>query len=135
LSNKNKTCWVKWSDVCKPRKDGGLGIKDLRLVNISLLTKWRWKLLSHDDEVWKEVVVEKYGHNLIGNVNPGRHLMPRTASKWWTDICNIDKDVDWFSGAVEKKIGSGRTTKFWTDNWVGGQALCEFSQFLLCRML
>jgi hypothetical protein len=62
------------SDVCKPRKDGGLGIKDLRLVNISLLTKWRWKLLSHDDEVWKEVVVAKYGHNLIGNVNPGRHL-------------------------------------------------------------
>jgi hypothetical protein len=51
--------------------------------------------------------------------------MPRTASKWWTDICNINKDVDWFSGAVEKKIGSGRTTKFWTDNWVGGQALCE----------
>jgi hypothetical protein len=46
LSNKNKICWVKWSDVCKPRKEAGLGIKDIRLVNTSLLAKWRWKLLS-----------------------------------------------------------------------------------------
>jgi hypothetical protein len=51
---------VKWDDVCKPKKDGGLGIRDLRIVNISLLIKWRWKLLSCQSEIWKEVIVAKY---------------------------------------------------------------------------
>jgi hypothetical protein len=25
LSNKKRLCWVKWSDICKPKKEGGLG--------------------------------------------------------------------------------------------------------------
>jgi hypothetical protein len=29
LSKRNKMCWVKWDEVCKPRKEGGLGIRDL----------------------------------------------------------------------------------------------------------
>jgi hypothetical protein len=39
LSNRRKINWVKWEDVCKPKKEGGLGIRDLRLTNISLLAK------------------------------------------------------------------------------------------------
>ncbi|MCI65254.1 RNA-directed DNA polymerase (Reverse transcriptase), partial [Trifolium medium] len=58
-------CWVKWDDICKPKKEVGLGIRDLRLVNFSLLAKWRWKLLSSDMEVWKDVVVGKYGQDII----------------------------------------------------------------------
>jgi hypothetical protein len=32
LSNRRKINWVKWEDVCKPKKEGGLGIRDLRLT-------------------------------------------------------------------------------------------------------
>lgn len=38
--------WVKWEDVCKPKKLWGLSVRDLRLVNLALLGKWRWRLLS-----------------------------------------------------------------------------------------
>jgi hypothetical protein len=124
LSNKNKTCWIKWSDICKPRNKAGLGIRDLRLVNISLLTKWRWKLLLPNEEVWKEVIKAKYEGEVIGNVQPGNALVPRLASKWWVDICNIDKDSDWFTRAAMKKVGNGRNTKFWKEIWVGDQPLC-----------
>jgi hypothetical protein len=41
VSLKRRICWVKWVDICKPKKEGGLGIRDLRLVNLSLLAKWR----------------------------------------------------------------------------------------------
>jgi hypothetical protein len=51
LSERKKMCWVKWKDVCRPKKDGGLGIRDLQVMNISLLAKWRWKLLEEGDEV------------------------------------------------------------------------------------
>ncbi|MCI08605.1 RNA-directed DNA polymerase (Reverse transcriptase), partial [Trifolium medium] len=124
LSKKNRTCWVKWDDICKSKQEGGLGIRDLRLVNISLLTKWRWKLLSQDNEVWKEVVAAKYGGNIIGKVNPGQERAVGMSSKWWLDICNLDKNSDWFTRAVVKRVGNGSYTKFWTDIWVEDQALC-----------
>lgn len=34
-----KISWVKLSRVCHPRRKGGLGVKDVRLVNLSLLSK------------------------------------------------------------------------------------------------
>lgn len=34
------------SDVCKSKKLRGLGVYDLRLVNLAMLDKWRWRLLS-----------------------------------------------------------------------------------------
>ncbi|PNX67524.1 ribonuclease H, partial [Trifolium pratense] len=40
--------WIKWDTVCLPKKKGGLGVRDVRLVNISLLTKWRWRLLEDE---------------------------------------------------------------------------------------
>jgi hypothetical protein len=61
LSNRNRMCLVKWAEICKPKKDGSLGIKDLRLMNSRLLAKWRWKLLKKDNELWKLVVAAKYG--------------------------------------------------------------------------
>jgi len=30
--------------ICKSKKKGGLRIKDLRKMNVSLLAKWWWKL-------------------------------------------------------------------------------------------
>jgi hypothetical protein len=119
LSKKNKTCWVKWDDICKPKKEAGLGIRDLRLVNLSLLAKWRWKLLSHEKEVWKDVIIAKYGFENIGNGNLGEVQVLRTASTWWRDICDLDKNTNWFADAVVKRVRDGALTSFWCEKWVG----------------
>lgn len=42
-----KVIWVKWEDVCESKSAGGLGVKDLRLVNVALLSKWTWRILSN----------------------------------------------------------------------------------------
>lgn len=66
-----KINWVKWSVVCKPKKEGGLGVRDVRAVNLSLLGKWKWHLLTDRRALWKEVLEEKYGRvvgeRLVGN--------------------------------------------------------------------
>jgi hypothetical protein len=49
-----KISWVKWKDVCLPRGQGGLGVRDVGKVNSSLVIKWRWKILQKDNAVWKE---------------------------------------------------------------------------------
>lgn len=38
--DKKKIVWLRWEEVCRPKKEGGLGIKDLNLFNWALLCKW-----------------------------------------------------------------------------------------------
>lgn len=56
-----KIPWVRWSDICKPKSGGGLGVRDLRVVNISLLGKWRWRHLTSGNSFWRQFLVSKYG--------------------------------------------------------------------------
>jgi hypothetical protein len=59
-ANKRKYHLVKWAVIItKPKKKGGLGVKDLRKMNISLLCKWWWKLESGEG-LWQEIVRKKY---------------------------------------------------------------------------
>lgn len=50
---------VKWSRICRSKSKGGLGVKDLHKQNISLLTKWWWKLETQQG-LWQEVIRAKY---------------------------------------------------------------------------
>lgn len=50
---------VKWSRICRSKSKGGLGVKDLRKHNISLLIKWWWKL-EKKEGLWQDVVKAKY---------------------------------------------------------------------------
>ena len=40
----NKIAWIKWDTVSRPKKHGGLGIKDITTFNLALLGKWKWNL-------------------------------------------------------------------------------------------
>jgi hypothetical protein len=112
LMNRRKLCWVKWADICKPKKEGGLGIKNLRLMNSSLLSKWRWKILVEGNELWKKVLVAKYGDSVVGKSRLDVNDFGVGASVWWRDICRLDIEVGWFSQMVCKKVGNGNNTYF-----------------------
>jgi hypothetical protein len=55
---------VRWEKVCKTKKKGGLGLQDLRKVNLSLLCKWWW-LLEYGDGLWQDIVRKKCVKNLL----------------------------------------------------------------------
>jgi hypothetical protein len=48
-----------WGIVWKSKKMGGLGIKDIREINISLLCKWWWRL-ENEKGLWQDIVRAKY---------------------------------------------------------------------------
>jgi hypothetical protein len=56
---KKKYHLVKWIKVTSPKQKGGLGIKDLRRMNLSLFCKWWWKL-EYEEGLWQEIVMKKY---------------------------------------------------------------------------
>jgi len=120
-----KIWWVKWSRVCSPWKEGGLGVRDIKLVNLSLLAKWRWRLLGEDDQVWKWVLKEKYGERVYGVMDGSSESWPSYASLWWKDLMALEvfRGVNSFNREVVRKVRNDISMKFWTDPWVGGLPL------------
>ena len=57
--HKRKYHLVKWDIINKNKKFGGLGIKNIKLMNISLLCKWWWKLETGKG-LWQSIVKMKY---------------------------------------------------------------------------
>lgn len=49
-----KICTVSWKEVCKPRNEGGLAVKDPYLMNQASLLHLAWKLLT-SNEPWAQL--------------------------------------------------------------------------------
>jgi len=98
--------WVKWKVVCPPKGDGGLRVRDVRVVNLSLLAKWRWRLLQKGSPFWKVVLREKYGVGVGVPLLSGGSTCPNYASRWWKDVSNLgDGDgLNWKSPAPSKVV-------------------------------
>jgi hypothetical protein len=123
-----KLCWVKWKVICQEKRKGGLGVRDIRAVNLSLLTKWRWRLLHVEERsLWKEVLVAKYGDHIQRMVDWSGVSRPYFSSPWWNDICDIENCVvskNWLGESISRKVGNGARTRFWSDRWFGFVPLC-----------
>lgn len=47
--------------MCKAKKARVLRVRDLRLVNISLLSKWMWIILFDFPSLWVDIIKARYG--------------------------------------------------------------------------
>jgi hypothetical protein len=109
---------VKWSKVCNPIKEGGLGIRNLLVFNCSLLGNWLWHYGLERDAWWRVVVDAKYGSLWGGWCS----FEPRGAFgvELWK---NIRKGWDTFKGLTQFEVGDGTRVSFWHDLWCGDLAL------------
>ncbi|CAN1153626.1 Putative ribonuclease H protein At1g65750 [Linum perenne] len=51
---------INWDTVCKPKKLGGLGLRNARDLNRAFLMKIVWGLLERPNELWAKVLTSKY---------------------------------------------------------------------------
>jgi len=50
---------AKWSILCEPKSIGGLGITNLEVHNVCLLSKWLFKLMN-EEGIWQTLLRRKY---------------------------------------------------------------------------
>ena len=55
---------VSWDMVCRPTKEGGLGILDIHNMSTTLLTKWVARLMSSREDLVTQILKESYGRDL-----------------------------------------------------------------------
>ena len=48
---KNKMAWLSWDKVCVPKREGGLGFRNLKAFNLALLTKQGWRLQTNTNSL------------------------------------------------------------------------------------
>jgi hypothetical protein len=117
---------VKWDQICFPKEQGGLGVKNLAIFNKSLLGKWKWRVLSEDDAVWTELLQFRYGHlpsKLLTGVTLSNDV---NSSLWWRDIVGLDlgSNENCFMDNLSCRVGDGKNIGFWRFKWFGDQPFC-----------
>ncbi|BFG29035.1 hypothetical protein CerSpe_153090 [Prunus speciosa] len=45
----NKIHWRSWKHLCKSKKEGGMGFRELENFNLSLLAKHGWRMICNPD--------------------------------------------------------------------------------------
>lgn len=105
---------VKWDKVCSNLREGGLCIKNLGLFNSALLGKWIWHFMVESNDLWKKVVVCKYGerkHKWFSNI-----VSESYGSGVWK---GIRRGWELFERHISFDIGDGSKIRFWKDRWSG----------------
>lgn len=124
---KKKYHLIKWEIICKGKKKGGLGIKDLRNFNISLLCKWWWKL-EKEEGLRQKIVKHKYLRKY--SIHDVKHRLDD--SPMWYDLLKVKNIYLQGRGVI---LGKGDKTRFWLDPWAYDKPLDDMFPILfeLCE--
>ncbi|VFQ83061.1 unnamed protein product [Cuscuta campestris] len=79
--------WKSWEYMCKPKKEGGLGIRDLHQVQKAYSLKLIWKI-NHVENLWTNFMKAKY----ISNRAAIKANLPDSPT--WKRICKAHVDLE-----------------------------------------
>jgi hypothetical protein len=51
---------VSWDNICKPKNQGGLGIRRIKHYNQALLMKLAWNIINNPSAMWVKILKAKY---------------------------------------------------------------------------
>lgn len=60
---------VSWEIMCRSMEQGGMGLRCAEGMNMALVAKLCWRLLTQSESLWASTVIKKYGYDLTDPVN------------------------------------------------------------------
>lgn len=102
---------VAWKDVCKPRDEGGLGLRNLSEANTVSCLKLIWRLISTRNSLW----VKWIWRYLIRKGSFWSVKESSVLGSWmWKKLIKLRSLAYQF---IQVEINNGANTFFWLDNW------------------
>ncbi|KAJ0561377.1 putative RNA-directed DNA polymerase [Helianthus annuus] len=110
---------VAWKTICRPREEGGLGIKRVDDVNKALMTFHVWSLLTNRESLWvKWIHTYKLKQRCFWDVPI------KQGNTWgWRKILKLRPII---REHVWSKIGDGMATFAWYDKWSHADPIGSF---------
>ncbi|XP_019155316.1 PREDICTED: uncharacterized protein LOC109152193 [Ipomoea nil] len=103
--------WSRWSDLCVPKKYGGMGFRRVREMNLAMLGKQGWNFLTKPNALVTRVFKARYfPKSTFLQATRGSNPSYVWSSIWETQEL-VRKGVRW-------RIGNGEGTKVWGDPWL-----------------
>ena len=115
--DKRKVHQVRWEQVTKNKKHGGLGIRDTRKANMAHLAKLGSKIACGSGSIWAQVLRKKY----LKNEGMFEHTVRPGHSPIWK---GIRRSFNRIENGFAWNVGNGRIVSLWFDVWVGETPLC-----------
>uniref|UniRef100_A0A251TGE5 Reverse transcriptase zinc-binding domain-containing protein n=1 Tax=Helianthus annuus TaxID=4232 RepID=A0A251TGE5_HELAN len=118
-----KMHWVAWDKVTRSKKNGGLGLNKLQVVNTSLLSKWGWRYKTENNSLWKKVI------DAIHTSRVGWECLPykKALNGVWVNIAKnfINTKVEGkpLKNFLVGSVGNGEKIAFWLDTWLFNEPL------------
>lgn len=105
-------------------------MKNVEILNVALLSKWKWRTSLQKEVVWSCILKHRYGNPdlkvLVGDIND----VTNKYSIWWRDLLTSDNyanlEENHFVGVVSYIVGDGNNVLFWYSCWAGAQTLREY---------
>ncbi|XP_010451229.1 PREDICTED: uncharacterized protein LOC104733344 [Camelina sativa] len=114
-----KKAKVAWSDVCLPKKEGGLGLRSIEEANKVCILKLIWRILSAKGSLW----VNWVHRHLIRTGSFWAEQNTTTTGSWiWRKLLKYRTIAKQF---YRVQVRNGESTSFWFDNWCSLGSLHE----------
>ena len=102
---------ISWKTVSLPKDEGGIGLRNFKLWNITLLLRLAWLLFSGSSSLW---VAWHRHHNCPTSYSFWTQTESPLMSWNWRCILRL-KDL--ISRFLTAEVHSGLNTSFWYDRW------------------
>ena len=109
--DERKIHWVKWSELTKPKIEGGLGFRDLALFNDSLLAKQAWRLLQNEDTFFYRIFKARF----FPHCSFMKEKELEFGSYVWKSIL---KGREVIQIGARFQVGNGKSIKIWQHHWL-----------------
>lgn len=101
---------IAWDTVSLPKREGGLGLRDLTAWNKTLCLKLIWMLYAPNPSLWASWI-RKYK---IGSENLWSLDAKKVGSWTWRSLLNLRPLASDF---LKSDLGNGQNISFWWDDW------------------
>ncbi|XP_026444346.1 uncharacterized protein LOC113344629 [Papaver somniferum] len=120
-SSQRYFCWGKsrtggiyfrsWPRICTHKYQGGLGFRNLKHVNLFLLSKTAWKLIHNPNDMWVVILRCKY----FENCHPLHYSKKGDYSWAWR---SISRGLDFILKHSIWKVKDGKSICAFRDRWI-----------------
>jgi hypothetical protein len=109
--NKRKVHWEAWDVLTRPKNFGGVGFRDLKLLNQAMLARQCWRIISKPDSLCARLLKSIYypRGNFLDTV------FRQDASPSWR---GIEYGLKLLKEGLISRIGNGENTNIWRTNWL-----------------
>lgn len=90
---------------------GGLGIKNIELMNIALICKLVWRFLENDDVMWVQLLSAKYLHDASFWLSE----KPEKCSATWSSMLEVRNILE---NKIFWHVNNGNKIHIWNDPWI-----------------